>query len=388
MEKLFRNRDFNVSVRITRKGDEILFYAKDVAESLGYLNTGKADRNHVWEEDKCTLGAIRKGALEGTLPKGHPSTVLITEQGLYQLIFGSELNTAREFRRWVFTDVLPSIRKTGTYSLPDRRSLRYNQMILLNEMDLHHTVVSYIRDNYPEAVVIPGLGEYQDTSSRRCDAWKKGYKGGQPDLIIENPVGKYKGFAIEFKSPKGTGVASEKQVLWFHKLMKIGYMVMVSDDLVKTCIRINEYFSLKKAVRKAAVKTTASHVKTYRPRFNSDGNQLNLRYLTSRMEDKPEQIQEQVTSEKKKDPKRVAAGKRLAAISKIAKERKKKLAEPKEPLSNDSMITYIGVAIALVSLVLAFKSHQRETREPEPKHVTETVEITRKADKSRLDSLE
>ncbi|CAB3978379.1 Hypothetical predicted protein [Paramuricea clavata] len=106
------------------------------------------------------------------------------------------------------------------------------------------------------------------------------------------------------------------------------------------------------------------------------------------MEDKPEQIQEQVTSEKKKDPKRVAAGKRLAAIRKIAKERKKKLAEPKETLSNDSLITYIGVAIALVSLVLAYKSHQRETREQEPKHVTETVEITRKADESRLDSLE
>ncbi|CAB4015597.1 Hypothetical predicted protein [Paramuricea clavata] len=106
------------------------------------------------------------------------------------------------------------------------------------------------------------------------------------------------------------------------------------------------------------------------------------------MEDKPEQIREQVTSEKKKDPKRVAAGKRLAAISKIAKERKKKLAEPKETSGNDSMITYIGVAIALVSLVLAFKSHQRETREPEPKHVTETVEITRKVDESKLDSLE
>ncbi|CAB4001814.1 Hypothetical predicted protein [Paramuricea clavata] len=105
------------------------------------------------------------------------------------------------------------------------------------------------------------------------------------------------------------------------------------------------------------------------------------------MEDKPEQIQAQVTSEKKKDPKRVAAGKRLAAISKIAKERKKKLAQPKEPSSN-SFITYIGVAIALVSLVLAYKSHQRETREPEPKHANETVEITRKADESRLDSLE
>ncbi|CAB3994957.1 phage repressor [Paramuricea clavata] len=270
MEKLFRNQDLNVSVRITRKGDEVLFYAKDVAESLGYLDTKKAVRNHVWEEDKCTLGSIRKGVLEDTLPKGHPSTVLITEQGLYQLIFGSELNTAREFRRWVFTEVLPAIRKTSSYELPDRRSLRYNQIILINETDLHHTVVSYIRDNYPEAVIIPGLGEYQDTVSKRCDAWKKGYKGGQPDLIIENPMGKYKGFAIEFKSPKGTGIASEKQVVWFRMLMEIEYMVMISDDLVKTCIRINEYFSLKKTVRKVAVRNSTCDVKTYKPRFKLD----------------------------------------------------------------------------------------------------------------------
>ncbi|CAB3976961.1 Hypothetical predicted protein [Paramuricea clavata] len=106
------------------------------------------------------------------------------------------------------------------------------------------------------------------------------------------------------------------------------------------------------------------------------------------MEDKTEQIQVQVTSEKKKDPKRVAAGKRLAAISKIAKKRKKKLAEPKEPSNNDSIITYIGVAIALVSLVLAFKSHQRENRQPEPKQATETVKIVRKEGESKLDSLE
>ncbi|CAB4029396.1 norphogenetic, partial [Paramuricea clavata] len=173
------------------------------------------------------------------------------------------------FQNWVFKEVLPSIRKTGSYELPDRRSLRYNQMILINETDLHHTIVSYIRNNYPEAVIVPGLGEYQDTVSRRCDAWKKGYKGGQPDLIIENPMGKYKGFAVEFKSPKGTGITSEKQEVWLRKLSGIGYMTMISDDLVKTCIRINEYFSLKKPVRKVAVKNIVSDVKTYRPRFKS-----------------------------------------------------------------------------------------------------------------------
>ena len=250
MEQIFKNRKLNVSVRTVRCGEGILFYAKDVAESLGYSNTRKAIRDHVWEEDKCTAGGLKRRNPEFPLLGGQPGTVLITEQGLYQLIFGSELSIAKEFRVWVFKDVLPSIRKTGSYSLPDRRSLRHNQMILINETDLHYAVVGYIRDNHPEAVIVPGLGEYQDTSAKRCDAWKKGYKGGQPDLIIENPMGKYKGFAIELKTPKGIGVTSESQINWLIGLRQLGYMTMISDDLVQIGIRINEYFSIKRKVKK------------------------------------------------------------------------------------------------------------------------------------------
>ncbi|CAB3977053.1 phage repressor [Paramuricea clavata] len=268
MEKLFRNQELNVSIRTIRKGDEILFHAKDVAESLGYTNTKKAIRDNVWNINKTMVREIPRVPSQFPLEKYHPQTILLYEPGLYQLLFNSRLPTAEAFQDWVLSEVLPSIRKTGSYNLPDRRSLRYNQIILLNETDLHNAIVSYIRDNYPEAVIVPGLGEYQDTVSRRCDAWKKGYKGGQPDLIIENPMGKYKGFAIEFKSPKGTGVISENQDIWFRKLRGIGYMTMVSDDLVKTCIRINEYFSLKKTVRKTIVKNAVCDVKTYRPRFN------------------------------------------------------------------------------------------------------------------------
>lgn len=108
--------------------------------------------------------------------------------------------------------------------------------------------------------------------------------------------------------------------------------------------------------------------------------ELNLRYLTSKME---EQTQVQVTSERKKDPVRVAAGKRLAAISKIAKERKKKINETKE-IYGTSVITYVGLVVALVSLVLAFRAHQRETKEPEPRYTPKTVEVVR----TKLDSLE
>jgi hypothetical protein len=83
------------------------------------------------------------------------------------------------------------------------------------------------------------------------------------------------------------------------------------------------------------------------------------------MADKPEKIQVPVTSEKKKDPRRVAAGKRLAAISKIAKERKKKQEESDES-SGGSMITYVGIAIAFITLVITFRMNQREEKALEP----------------------
>ena len=106
------------------------------------------------------------------------------------------------------------------------------------------------------------------------------------------------------------------------------------------------------------------------------------------MADKPEQTQVPVTSEKKKDPRRVAAGKRLSAISKIAKERKKKQMESDESSGGGSIINYIGVAIALISLVLVYKSNQREEKALEPKYTPQTVTIVKQPDESKLDTLE
>ena len=95
-----------------------------------------------------------------------------------------------------------------------------------------------------------------------------------------------------------------------------------------------------------------------------------------------------VTSEKKKDPRRVEAGKRLAVLSKAARERKKKQAESNESSSGNSIIPYIGVAIALISLVLAYKSNQREEKSLEPKYTPQTVTIVKQPDESKLDTLE
>ena len=242
MEQLFENKELNVSVRTVRRDGEVLFYAKDVAESLGNANTGKAVRDHVWEEDKHILGELQRGSPEFTLCRGQPNTVLITEQGVYQLIFGSEPKRAKEFRRWVFKEVLPSIRKTGSYELPKPKPLCGKQMKLLNETDLHYAVVRYIRRFHPDALIVAGLGEYQATAQRRSDAYRKGYIGGQPDLIITNPMNGYNGFSIELKTPKGTGEIRSNQVTWLKLLCERGYRTMISNDYTDIVLRIDEYF--------------------------------------------------------------------------------------------------------------------------------------------------
>ena len=86
-----------------------------------------------------------------------------------------------------------------------------NDVININtEKDLHYKVVDYIKKYIKEAIIVPGLGEHQINSTLRTDSYLKGYKGGQPDILL-NYHTKYKGLAIEFKTPNGRGVVSENQ---------------------------------------------------------------------------------------------------------------------------------------------------------------------------------
>lgn len=96
-------------VRVMQVKGQPYFVGKDIAEALGYSNSRDALAKHVHEDDKITV-AIRDGK------KGNPNQVCINESGMYSLIFGSELETAKEFKHWVTSEVLPSIRKTGGYN--------------------------------------------------------------------------------------------------------------------------------------------------------------------------------------------------------------------------------------------------------------------------------
>lgn len=106
--QIFQNAEFG-SVRTADINGVPYFVGKDVAEILGYSNTRKALLDHVDEEDKTDGVTIRDSIGREQAP------VLINESGLYSLILSSKLPTAKKFKRWVTSEVLPAIRKTGGY---------------------------------------------------------------------------------------------------------------------------------------------------------------------------------------------------------------------------------------------------------------------------------
>lgn len=101
-------------VRTVTIDEEPYFVGKDVTDILGYANTRDALHKHVDGEDKNTV-AIRDG-----IKRGNPNQTVINESGLYSLILASKLPQAKEFKRWVTSEVLPSIRKHGGYMTPEK----------------------------------------------------------------------------------------------------------------------------------------------------------------------------------------------------------------------------------------------------------------------------
>lgn len=106
--KLFENEDFGL-VRTVIIDGAPWFVAKDVAIALGYKNTNQSVKDNTDEDD-------RRGSQIMT-PYGNQNMVVLNESGLYSLILRSQLPTAKKFKHWVTSEVLPSIRKTGGYAL-------------------------------------------------------------------------------------------------------------------------------------------------------------------------------------------------------------------------------------------------------------------------------
>lgn len=111
--QIFNNEEFG-EVRTLEIDGEPWFVGKDVALALGYKDTADGLKNHVDDEDKRL---VKVGEIP-TLETSNYGAYIINESGLYSLILGSRLPNAKKFKRWVTSEVLPAIRKTGGYQLP------------------------------------------------------------------------------------------------------------------------------------------------------------------------------------------------------------------------------------------------------------------------------
>ena len=108
--QIFNNPEFG-EIRTVVIGEEPWFVGRDVSSILGYKKPETAIRNNIDEDDTLIQG------ITDALGREQP-TIIINESGLYSLIFGSKLESAKKFKKWVTSEVLPAIRKTGAYHLP------------------------------------------------------------------------------------------------------------------------------------------------------------------------------------------------------------------------------------------------------------------------------
>ena len=109
--EIFNNPEFG-QIRATEINGEPYFVGKDIAEALGYAKPENALAAHVDGEDKTTT------LIQGTGSNYKTNATVINESGVYSLVFGSQLPKAKEFKHWVTSEVLPTIRKHGAYATP------------------------------------------------------------------------------------------------------------------------------------------------------------------------------------------------------------------------------------------------------------------------------
>lgn len=141
--KVFNNTMFG-NVRIILQDDEPWFVAKDITNILGYQNSSKAIGDHVDVDDKLnneTLSSL-----------GQRGGWLINESGLYSLILSSKLPNAKQFKRWVTSDVLPALRRTGSYSVDIPKTLPEALRAYADEVEQHNKTKALVEAQRPKVI--------------------------------------------------------------------------------------------------------------------------------------------------------------------------------------------------------------------------------------------
>lgn len=161
--KIFNNEEFG-QVRTVTINDEPYFIGKDVATALGYANHSDAIDTHVDKEDKKQ---IAKRDLQEYTDIGTKGAQVINESGLYALIFGSKLESAKRFKKWVTSEVLPSIRKTGTYQKPltTQEIMREQLTMIDNVVDRVSALENNMTIDYGQQLTLEKLVNKQVTDA-------------------------------------------------------------------------------------------------------------------------------------------------------------------------------------------------------------------------------
>ena len=133
--QVFNNTEFG-EIRTVKINGEPYFVGKDVAAALGYTNTRKALADHVDNEDKKDGVTIRDSIGREQNP------IIINESGMYSLVLSSKLEGAKRFKRWVTSEILPSIRKTGAYATDSAAAEYKARELRIKEMNAQARLIN------------------------------------------------------------------------------------------------------------------------------------------------------------------------------------------------------------------------------------------------------
>ena len=149
--QIFNSEEFG-TVRTVQIDNEPWFVAKDITDRLGYANGRDAVVLHVDEEDKAGVG-IYDGSQNRNM-------TVINESGLYALVLSSKLSSAKKFRRWITSEVIPQIRKTGGYHLPQTMSEALR--LYADELDKNAKLLEETEKMKPKAEFFDAVTDSKD----------------------------------------------------------------------------------------------------------------------------------------------------------------------------------------------------------------------------------
>ena len=181
------------TIRSMTINNEPWFVAKDLAKALGYTNAQKAVRDHTDEEDRWVneTGTHPESEIPYVIDKvgRRQYPVFINESGLYSLIFGSKLDSAKKFKHWVTSEVLPAIRKAGNYTASPVVNLR-DMTVTIQELKER---VSALEQSSVKNSAVPVDVDFTDSREKVSELVKKAARqNGTPERLIWYDL--YKGY--------------------------------------------------------------------------------------------------------------------------------------------------------------------------------------------------